>query len=461
MQDIKDVILAEVPEPARDCAMEPVPLTDSTMQERKAKVLAAMREKGLDSLVVYADMEHGGNFEYLVGYLPRFEEALLVAHSTGELFLLLGNETLNKGDKARLAATSIHTPFFSLANQPMAGERPLADVLRDAGLAGKRCGVAGWKLFTSATADDSRLFDIPAYTLDALFEVCGKENVANATDVFIGPHGVRRTCNANELAHYEFGASLASDAVLDAMDALEPGVTEVAVADGMQRLGQHPTVITIATFGPRFVNANLYPTANALKLGQSVSLTIGYKGGTSSRAGYGVRGPEELDASLRGYVDELAIPYFHAITAMLSEVHVGMTGGELYELVEGIFPKSEFGWKLNPSHLTADEEWLCSPVSPGSDEPLESGMMIQTDLIPSVAPYAGVSMESTYALADERLQAEMAAQYPAMWERFQQRRRYIQDVQHVALSPEVMPLASTLAYIRPYLLSRAALCYKG
>ena len=88
-------------------------------------------------------------------------------------------------------------------------------------------------------------------------------------------------------------------------------------------------------------------------------------------------------------------------------------------------------------------------------------MMIQTDLIPSVAPYAGVSMESTYALADERLQAEMAAQYPAMWERFQQRRRYIQDVQHVALSPEVMPLASTLAYIRPYLLSRAALCYKG
>ena len=73
-----DVSLREVPEPPRDCPLAPVPLTDETMTSRRRTVLGAMAERGLDALVVYADLEHGSSFEYLVGFLPRFEEALLV-----------------------------------------------------------------------------------------------------------------------------------------------------------------------------------------------------------------------------------------------------------------------------------------------------------------------------------------------------------------------------------------------
>ncbi len=449
-------VLKSIPVPPHDCTLAPVPLTDATIAERKAKVLAQMAELGLDSLVVYADLEHGNNFEYLVGFLPRFEEALLVLHADGSAFLLLGNENLNKAGKARIQATAVHVPFFSLANQPMEGEKDLAQVMREAGLEGKRVGLAGWKLFTSRLADNSRLFDAPAYVVDAIESVTA--SLVNATEVFIGPRGVRRTNNANEIAHYEFGSSLAGDAMLDALDALAEGVREVEVADRMQRLGQRPCVVTIAAFGPRFVGANMYPTTHQLAVGEPVSLTIGYKGGLSSRAGYAVERASQLPDGAENYLDDLAIPYFNAIRAWLMGIHVGMAGGDLYRLVDEVLPRERFHWGLCPGHLTADEEWLCSPVYAGSAEPIESGMIFQTDVIPSVAGYAGVSMESTCAIADETLRQGIAAEYPDLWGRFESRRAYIADVQGIELPVEVLPMCSSLLYLKPYLLGDAALC---
>ena len=47
-------------------------------------------------MLIYGDLEHGSNFEYLTGFLPRFEEALLAVHQNGTAYLLLCNENLNK-----------------------------------------------------------------------------------------------------------------------------------------------------------------------------------------------------------------------------------------------------------------------------------------------------------------------------------------------------------------------------
>lgn len=456
-----DVSLREVPEPPRDCPLAPVPFTDETMASRRRAVLGAMAKRGLDALVVYADLEHGSNFEYLVGFLPRFEEALLVLHADGAAHLVLGNENLNKAGKARLVAEPVHAPHFSLPNQPMETNLPFRDILAQTGVSGLRVGVAGWKLFTSRVEDDSALFDIPTYVYQALVELCGARNVVGATEIFIGPRGARRTCNANEVAHYEFGASLASDCMLDALDALAPGASEMEVADRLVRHGQRQGVVTISAFGPRFVKANLYPTTKRLEVGESVSLTVGYRGGLSSRAGYAVRSAAELPDGCKGYFDELAAPYFTALRAWLEEIHVGMAGGQLWQLVEDVLPRERFGWSLNPGHLTAEEEWLCSPVYQGSVEPLASGMLWQTDIIPSVAPYAGVSAESTCALADASLRAELARDYPELWARVERRRAYVRDVLGIQLSDEVLPLAGTLAYLRPYLLSRAACVVSG
>lgn len=451
------VELRELPEPPRDCSETPVPLSDETMEKRRDAVLAAMGRRGIDALVVYADLEHGGNFEYLVGFLPRFEEALLVLHADGSAHLVLGNENLGKVDKARIAAEPVHAPHFSLPNQPMGSAPPFREILARTGIAGARVGVVGWKLFTSGTEDNARIYDIPAYVYQALVDLCGEGSLSNETSLFIGPDGVRRTCNANELAHYEFAAALASDCVLDAMNSLGPGVTEMEVADRLVRLGQPQSVVTICAFGPRFVKANMYPTAKRLEVGESVSLTVGYRGGLSSRSGYAVRSSAELPVGCGGYLDDLAAPYFSALVAWLEGARVGMTGGELWQLVEDVLPRERFGWSLCPGHLTAEEEWLCSPVYEGSAEPLLSGMLIQTDIIPALPGYAGVSAESTCALADAGLRASVAAKYPELWRRIERRRAYVRDVLGIQLPDDVLPMCGTLAYLRPYLLSRRAL----
>ena len=68
---MKTIFYTEIPSPEKDCAL-PVDLTDETIAERKEKILSRMQEKGLDKLIVYCDVEHAGNFSYLVGFYTRF-----------------------------------------------------------------------------------------------------------------------------------------------------------------------------------------------------------------------------------------------------------------------------------------------------------------------------------------------------------------------------------------------------
>ena len=132
---------------------------------------------------------------------------------------------------------------------------------------------------------------------------------------------------------------------------------------------------------------------------------------------------------------------------------MGMEGGELYALVEKTLPQSEFHWGLCPGHLTAEEEWLCSPIRKNSKEILRSGMILQIDIIPAVPGYGGVSAESTVALADEKLREELKGQYPELWQRIQARREYLRQELGITLGEDVLPMCSTVAYLRPYLLN--------
>ena len=101
---------------------------------------------------------------------------------------------------------------------------------------------------------------------------------------------------------------------------------------------------------------------------------------------------EELPEGQKDYLEKLCIPYFMAIAVWLEQIHAGMTCGELYGLMEQLLPSREYHWKLNPRHLAGEEEWMCSPVFNGSEELLGSGMILQTDVIPSMPGYPGISM---------------------------------------------------------------------
>ena len=131
-----------------------------------------------------------------------------------------------------------------------------------------------------------------------------------------------------------------------------------------------------------------------------------------------------------------------------------MTGGEIYDAVGAVLPKSEYGWQLNPGHLTAMEEWLSAPMEKDSKAVLKSGMVLQMDIIPRLAPYGGVSAEDGVALADEALRTELQAKFPETYARMQRRRKYMIEVLGIELDESVLPMSDTVGYLRPLLIAR-------
>jgi hypothetical protein len=208
-----NIHLQSIAPPAVFSGIPPVALSDATILERKNKLLARMSDAGYDALVIYADKEHGANFEYLTGFIPRFEEGLLILNRSGQASLILGNENLKMANHCRIPAALHHCAFFSLPNQPMAQEQPLEALFSAAELGDKtKIGVVGWKMFTSSTADNRKIFDLPWFIVEALKNSLADNAVLeNAAHLFIsGENGARTTNNANEIAHYEYGANLAS-----------------------------------------------------------------------------------------------------------------------------------------------------------------------------------------------------------------------------------------------------------
>lgn len=444
--------LKQLVPPKADSISDRAIISPETIKQRRSKALQAMKNHSLDVLVIYADLEHGSNFEYLSGFLPRFEEALMLLHQSGDLYYLLGNENVKLAKHAHLEGRVIKVPEFSLPNQPMKDALPLTEVFQMAGLReGHRVGLVGWKLFSTTPMQH---FDLPHFMVNALEKVVSTGSLINATGLFIGNGGIRRQNNANELVHYAFGAELASRAILTGLDSLSLGKTEMEIASHLDLYGQPKSVVTIAATGQRFENANLYPSFKPLKMGDSFSMTVGYKGGLQSRSGYLCEFEEQLPEGSKDYIDKVVKPYFTAVVAWIENISIGMPGKVLYGLIEAVLPPATYGWTLNPGHLIGTEEWMASPIYKGSEEPLLSGMMLQIDIIPSVPGYAGTSAESGIALADELLRADLQAAYPEFYERCELRKTYLREVLGISISEDVLLLSNAVLYMRPLMLSR-------
>lgn len=448
------IILDKINPPKNEDGLSPIELTDETIKKRKEAVLRKMSQDGFDSIIIYADLEHGSNFEYLVGFLPRFEEALLVLHSNGKAFLALGNENLNKAEKARIKAEVIHIPHFSLPNQPMDTDKNIAELLKMTRVdKAKKIGLVGWKLFTNKIENNQFMYDIPHYIVSALQGIVSAK-FTNATYMFIGENGVRTVNNANEFAHYEFGAALAGNCILNAIREIKEGVSEMEVASKLEMYGQRNSVVTIMSSGPRFVNANMYPGSNKIEKGDPISLTVGYKGGLQSRCGFAINDERELPKGQEDYLEAVVKPYFNAVKTWLENIHVGMKGGELYDLIEKVLPKEKYGWSLCPGHLCADEEWLSSPIYANSNEVIRSGMLFQIDIIPSVKGYNGISCESGIFIANEQLRRDIQRDYPEIWKRILKRRSYMIEELGIQISEEILPTSVAIAYCQPFLLDK-------
>ena len=431
---------------------------------RLSRLVERARTEGDDVFIVYADREHFPNMAYLTGYDPRFEEALLIIdlNRFGEVkpLLLVGNEGIGYANVSPIKddLEIVLYQSLSLLGQDRSRSRPLADILRDGGVAaGRRVGVAGWKYFgVSETATPAAWIEIPAYIVDTLRELTGGAGqVRNAGHLFMdATDGLRATNEVEQLAAFELAATFVSQSVRNVLFGVRPGMTELEVGELMRLNGlPHSTHVFLAA-GPRTNLGMISPSLNRVQQGDPFTACCALWGGLTSRAGFLVENVGQLPDDIQDYVEKLVAPYYQAIVAWYEKVGIGVTGGSLYRLIHDRIGDPFFGVHLNPGHLIHLDEWVHSPIYEGSTETLRSGMALQVDVIPATGTaYYTSNIEDGIALADEALRAAFAAQYPEAWKRIQARRAFMQEALGITLKPEVLPFSNIPAYLPPFVLA--------
>jgi Xaa-Pro aminopeptidase len=294
------VRMRPMPNPAIATPREYPTLTRDVYGSRLKRLQQRMAAERLDALVVYADREHFANFAWLTGVDPRFEEAIAVVRPDGVPTVLLGNECLSLAEWSPAAVKPVHWPSLSLISQPRHAIRPLKDLLREAGIAeGGTVGLAGWKYYGASEFDEpEHAFETPSYLVEALREVAGgRDRVLNATALFMSPESGLRTENEPaHIAQLEFAASLVSDGIADLLSRLEPGKTEMELAERLNSRGLPLSCHPMVSSGKKARYGLTSPSSNVVRRGDAFTTAFGVCGALTCRAGYVAACPADLPA---------------------------------------------------------------------------------------------------------------------------------------------------------------------
>lgn len=432
-------------------------LPDEVYEKRLDKTLKAMDKYDLDFIFIYADREHYSNFDYLTGFGPRFEEAILVLSRTGKMHILLGNECYHMHKLSRIPAEGVLCQMLSLPNQPIEQYRELSELFIEIGIG--RChkvGIVGWKLMYPVYGT-RYMFDVPWFIVESVRKIAENENVFNVTDLFIHPdYGIRVINDVHEIALLEFGATYASDAVQKILLNLRTGMTELE-ASQTNTAGFLPTTCFPKVVSGKRIDLGMTSntSVNEIKLGDRFQVTMGLRGGLTNRRGVVAYSEEDLPQEATDYLDKIASPYFAVVANWYEKIGIGVNDGDIYDIVQTLYPKEKYGWSINPGHLISTEEWLSSPIYKNSNIVLKSGMCIQMDIIPSTeSHYAAPNCEDGVAIADEKLRLEISKKYPEVYERMQKRREFIVNILNIKLKPEILPLSNITGLYRPFMLNK-------
>ena len=443
--------LAEVDLPEFGMSEEAPEIPARLYRDRVERLRARMDAEGYDRLVVYADREHSANLAYLTGFDPRFEEAVLVVGPDDEPAILVGNECFGMAGAAPLPMRRHLFQDLSLPSQPRGRSRPLAEILADEGIRdGSRVGLVGWKGFA-----DRQTIEVPAYLVDTLRGMTPAGLVENAAHLFMGAaDGLRVVNEVEQLAAFEHAACWTSQGVRRLLHELRPGMRE---REAVALLGWNGTPLSchlMLTAGERASLGLLSPGDRRIQRADRFTVAFGIWGALNCRAGFVVEEASELPDAIGDYVERLVRPYFETVVAWYRALHVGQSCGALFDIVHRGLGDPFFGIFLNPGHQIHLDEWVNSPVAPGSTTELRSGMALQVDVIPATGTdYFTTNIEDGIALADETLRAEFAERYPQAWERIQARRRFMAEVLGIELHPDVLPFSNIPAWLPPFLLA--------
>jgi hypothetical protein len=439
----------ECPPPARAGVVE--------LQSRIDAAIEAMDKLGLTHLVVYGDREHFANMAWFTGFDPRFEEALFVLGGQRDPLLVVGNECEGYLPVSPLFTASRlrseRFQSFSLLNQPRGNSRLLKDIFADEGIEpGAKVGCVGWKYFADSEHPDGKhALDLPSYIADTLRDLAGRDNVTNANAMLMHPGtGLRTFCSPAEIAYFEHTNVLASEGMRCMLFGLREGMTDCELAQRAHYNGvPQGCHMTLATGDLPGLSG---PVGATIRKGTPLSTNLCYWGSNICRAGWVASSARELPANARDYVEQFAGLYFEVMSEWFDLLRIGTPGGELARLIAERLPFEKFGIFLNPGHLIHLDEWLSSPIYPGSDIPLHSGMAMQVDVIPSSPIYSSTRMEDGVVIADETLRAEIQQEFPDCFARCMKRRDFMANVLGIPLPEEILPLSNIPAIVPPFFL---------
>lgn len=421
-------------------------------------VVARLRDRELDFLVVYADREHCAHQAYLCGVEPRFEESLLILSSSDDRTLLLGNECQAFAPDPALGIEVRLFQDFSPLGQKRSDSIPLTRLLRDAKLAsGSRVGCAGWKSLTNGLVHDApTALDVPSYIADALRAVTADQSlVTNENAIFVDiEDGVRITCSAAQIAEFELAACATSSGVRDAVMRLRPGIREYEIERSFVNYGLPLSCHNMVSFGAKARRGLSSPSHQEAVLGDPFTLAFGLRGSLTCRAGAIAASAQDLTNDVRDFYPEFASNYFDVVASWYDAVRVGVAAGDVYARVDDVRDDGLFDFLLNPGHLLHVEEWSQSPFAEGNKTVLRSGMVMQLDIIPVVkGPFCYANVEDGVVLADEKLRAELETKYPDLWRRVQTRRHFMTEVIGIEPHESVLPLSNIPGWFPPYALN--------
>lgn len=426
-------------------------------EEYERRISALLEAASADWVLVYADREHAANLTWLVNYDPRFEEGLLVLGRGGQRTLIVGNEGMGYAPIAAVPLDLALCQTFSLNSQPRSTAPRLKDVLAKAGLRqGQSASLVGWKYLEPAETDDPTApAFIPAFLVDVVRSLLGPSGkITDGTALLMHPeNGLRNLNSADQIAAFEWAARTTSAAVFSILTGARPGMTEMDAIQLMRYAGQPMTMHPILVSGKGEINGLRSPGNRVIEHGDAISTGLGYWGSLCCRAGMMLGQPDEA------FFKQIAAPYFRVIATWFSTIRIGVPGGELFQAVADAFAGSGLHSMLNPGHLTSYEEWTSSPIRPGSPEKVRSGMVFQSDIIPTPLP-AGwlMNCEDTLAIADGSLRAELKSRHPQLWARMQARRQLMSSALGIPLADEVLPLTDGTAYLPPFWLASSLVC---
>jgi hypothetical protein len=443
--------LADIDLPAFGMPAAMPEIAPATYRDRLARLRERADARGLDRVVVYADREHSATISFLTGFDPRFEEALLVIGPDGDPAVLVGNECWGIAGAAPLPLRRHRFQDFSLPNQPRDRSAPLGEILFGEGVGpGARVGIVGWKQYAQP-----EISDLPSYVVDELRRlVTERGTVVNVTDLFIDPaDGLRVLNEVEQLAAFEWASCHTSQGVRALLDGLRPGLTEREAVALLGWNGWPLSCHLMLTAGPRARFGLLSPGDRPIERGDPFTTAFGIWGALTCRAGFVVEDARELPEPIGDYVERLVGPYFAAVAAWYAALRIGQTGGVLQAIVDEHLGDPFFGIFLNPGHQIHLDEWVSSPIYPASSVELQSGMVLQVDVIPATGTeYFTTNIEDGIALADTSLRAEFASRFPAAWDRIQRRRGFMARSLGIELHPDVLPFSNLPGVLAPFLL---------